>query len=233
MSKKVIRRLGERLNHIFQWIESAEPYGNIWDLCCDHGRLGLHLHERYSNTCVTLVDKVARIVDKLVADYGDLNDGRLHFKVADVCQLEITAQKRTLVIIAGVGGQNLIAMLEAILVRLPVGDRLEFMLSPNSHMFELRKFLRARSFALIDEAFVVEKSFCHEHLWLRFTQNATDDLGQYDGGQVSEVGDNLWQNMTDTKRTYIRKLLGHYQRQRDNEPSALSYSALKAYGRLL
>lgn len=233
MTKKVIRRLGERLNHIFQWVDSSPTYDDIWDLCCDHGRLGLHLHERHSSSCVYLVDKVASIMDTLAVNYAEFNDGRLYFKAMDVCELNITVEKRTLVIIAGVGGQNIMVMLESILAQLHIGERLEFMLSPNSHLFELRRFLKEKSFGLINEAFITEKSFSHEHLWLSFVKHSTANEVYSEYEPVSAVGDSLWHNMTDIKRVYIGKLIQHYQRMLDNNPSRLSDAALKAYGRLL
>lgn len=230
MAEKVIRRLGERLAHIFQWVSTAQEYDDIWDLCCDHGRLGLHLHKRHLNSHVYLVDKVASIIDRLEKDFGGLDDGRLSFKTADASALNITAEKNTLVIIAGVGGQNLIAMLEGIVDRLDDGAALDFILSPNYHMFELRTFLQARPFTLINEAFVTEKSFSHEHLWLRYDSASSVDSTLK---PVTAVGDSLWQCMTNTKRIYISKLIQHYQCMLDNNGSTNAKEALKAYECLL
>lgn len=253
MNKKVIRRLGERLDHLFEWVGRAESYDNIWDLCCDHGRLGLHLHERHKRTDVYLVDRVDQLIDRLVADYSWKDDGRLYFRAADVGQLNIIVRHRTLVIIAGIGGENLITMLQSILSRMSQGQTIEFMLSPNTHIFELRRFLQKRHFGLIDEAFITEKGKCHEHLWLSYEKGTilgadqikTQVTSQIDdqvidsaqGGdlceRVSVVGDRLWSPMTDIKRSYIRKLLAHYQRRQDNNDSVLSQMALNAYGCLL
>ncbi len=233
MPEKIVRRLGERLDHIYQWINSAQAYSSIWDLCCDHGRLGLHLHKRHPHAQVYLVDKIPSIVDKLAADFGWLDDGRLHFLTADACELDIAADNRTLVIVAGVGGQNTVAILQAILARFKAGDRVDFILSPNSHMFELRAFLRSTGFGLMDETFVTEKSFSHEHLWLRYEHadsDASSDLGLQ---QVSEVGASLWQSMTDIKRTYLHKLIQHYQRMLKHSYSPSIDAAIKAYKRLL
>lgn len=233
MAEKVVRRLGERLDHVFRWVGSADSYDFIWDLCCDHGRLGLHLHKSHPNTYVYLVDKVAAIVDKLATDYSELNDGRLHFKTADVCQLNIATEKRTLVIVAGVGGQNLITMLEGLLARLGPEAAVDFILSPNSHMFELRAFLQSRPFTLIDEAFVTEKGFSHEHLWLRYSNCSNGALAHSEFKSVSAVGYSLWHDMTDIKRVYICKLQQHYQRMLDYRYSEISDAALKAYGEVL
>jgi tRNA (adenine22-N1)-methyltransferase len=230
MTEKVIRRLGERLEHVFEWVNSAQTYDDIWDLCCDHGRLGLHLSKRHLSSNVYLVDKVASIIDKLERDFGELEDDRLSFITADAGELSIPTTKNTLVIIAGVGGQNLIAMLEGIVARLDEGAALDFILSPNYHMFELRAFLQARPFTLIDEAFVTENNFSHEHLWLRY-----DSVSSVDSNSkpVTAIGDSLWQCMTKTKRIYIGKLILHYQRMLDNNDSGNAKQALKAYQCLL
>lgn len=230
MTEKVIRRLGERLEHIFEWLNTAQHYDDIWDLCCDHGRLGLHLHQRHLNSHVYLVDKIASIIDKLESDFGELDDGRLSFKTADASELNISTKKNTLVIIAGVGGQNLIAMLEGIVARLDEGAVLDFILSPNYHMYELRSYLQAKPFTLINEAFVTEKNFSHEHLWIRY-----DSVSSVDSSNkpVTAVGDSLWQGMTKTKRMYIAKLILHYQRIWDNDNSTNAKDALEAYECLL
>jgi len=238
MTQKIVRRLGERLNHIFRWVDSAQPYDTIWDVCCDHGRLGLHLHKRHLNAHVYLVDKVAAIIDQVVEDFGYLDDGRLSFITADARELEaleVVPQKRTLVIIAGVGGNSLITMLEGVLTRLGGEVALDFMLSPNCQTFELREFLRGRPFCLIDEAFVTEKKFSHEHFWVRYDsrRSSIGEGARTECVPVSTIGDGLWKEMTDTKRAYVRKLLCHYQRMLDNRKSTLAGAAIKAYTRLL
>lgn len=232
--KKIVRRLGDRLDHLFQWVGATESYRVIWDLCCDHGRLGLHLHQRHPNSQVILVDRVAGIIDKLREDYRALGDDRLLFKTADAAQLAIATEKRTLVIIAGVGGENVIAMLEGILSRLDTDAGLEFMLSANSRMFELRAFLRSRSFTLIDEAFVTEKNFSHEHLWLRYDSSAnTGGLTPAGLEPVSAIGASLWHDMNDTKRRYLHRLLQHHQRRLHNRDGTCSDQAIQAYRPLL
>lgn len=233
MHQKSVRRLGSRLEHIFHWIQSVDEYDYIWDLCCDHGRLGLHLHQHNPKANIYLVDKVVKIVDKLIEDYRHLNSGRLHFQSADVCELSIPAEKRTLVILAGVGGQNTITMLSSILNRLSDGDVLEFILSPNAHVFELRQFLRLKGFELIKEEFVGENGFYHEHIWLGYTHPiASGELG-VEYPEVSAVGESLWKEMTDAKNAYLNKLVSHYQRMLDNGDKGISKAALDAYSRWL
>jgi Predicted SAM-dependent methyltransferase len=222
MDDKIIRRLGQRLNHIFQWINSANTYSTIWDICCDHGRLGLHLHQRFPTTHIHLVDKVASIINTLETDYASLNDGRLHFIAADATRLSLPAEQRSLVIIAGVGGQNLQAILKGIIDRLKKGSAVEFILSPNSHTFELRSFLREQHFTLIEESFVTEKNFSHEHLWLRYhCGRSPAQLNTESFQPVTIIGDSLWRDMSNIKRTYIHKLIRHYERMQSESRLSL------------
>lgn len=260
MTEKIIRRLGVRLNHLYQWVDSNQGYDEIWDLCCDHGRLGLHLHQHHIHSRVYLVDKVAAIVDKLAVDYASLNDGRIFFKCADARELQFSGRARRLVIVAGVGGQSLMAMLEGIIENLDTDasadctsdiDRtsdidctshidskveLDFLLSPNSHTFELRGFLQANHFGLIDEAFISENGFSHEHLWLRYNkynQYGIASDSKVPTKPVTAIGDSLWLDMTDVKRRYLDKLVQHYQRMRGGKEASVAEAALAAYGRVL
>lgn len=214
----VVRRLGHRLNHLYQWALACADYDDIWDLCCDHGRLGLHLHqalkalESATPSHVHLVDCVPGIIESLSDRYSPLlMDPCLSIHCLDAGDIPLPSNGRQLILIAGIGAGTMVNIVQKIIHRLDVHSvrdtepNVEFMLSPNFNALELRHFLRQHSFELLKEEFVTDKGQHHEHLHLQYCPNV-------DGCRtVSPVGSDLWTPWTAEKRQYIKKLMTHYE----------------------
>ena len=256
MTKVVVRRLGSRLAHIFQWLEEEAPYDELWDLCCDHGRLGLHIHQTQSNTRVHLVDVVPSIIDILQDKYKTLEDGRLFFKLASAEDISLADVQRQAIVIAGVGGATIIEILEGILrnnlallenLRRLTHDNinqstsgpclgrpcLDLILSPNTHIFELRRYLKNSPFNLVKEAFVSERRYYHEHLFLRLGHQ--DQLGNTADDDIlaSDTGKSLWQPFTKEKKRYIEKRIMRYKNIKRVDELENAREAYQAYELLL
>ncbi len=206
----IVRRLGARLQHLYFWAESAGPFTDVWDLCCDHGRFGLHVYQAQRNAppaqcCrVHLNDCVPHIIDNLQRRYADWLGEYLSIDCRDAGEIALPESGRQLIVLAGVGGGTIAGILRRLLSKsetqkLPPMDLL---LSPNRHAFELRLFLREQPFELVQEAFVSEKGSHHEHLHLRLHSASN---------KPSLVGDALWQPLTSDKRDYINAQIGHYR----------------------
>ena len=229
----IIRRLTSRLAHIQQWIDQQSTYHDIWDLCCDHGHLGLHLHRDHKSTHVHLIDKIPSIIDKIKEKYATLIDSRLHVKKIDAQDIVLTGTPRQMIIIAGVGGGTVKALLQAIIAN-PKNDSqypIDFILSPNAHTFELRNYLNSKTknsmFELIKEEFVSDNSKHHEHLFVRLhTQKQNIE------NHVSTTGESIWLPFNSTKEAYIEKLIQHYARINTFKETTLTCNAEKEYKRL-
>ena len=255
-----IRQLGTRLDHIYQWViteATANPshYTDIWDLCCDHGRLGMHLSQAapLNNSHIHLVDCVPSILENLHARYSAALNPKLSFTLADAGNIEFIRRGPQAIIIAGVGGRTIIAILAALLARgLPhqiaettiettTGTTIkktietaagftDFFISPNSDAFELRCFIKANHFALIKEEFVSENGFHHEHLLLRhgaFAYSHKNPIAQTDAGQT------LWLSLDQDKKNYLNKLLKHHQLSYQFKHLTLDREAADAYQTIL
>lgn len=218
VSEPSIRRLGLRLNHLYQWAFASGPYDDVWDLCCDHGRLGLHWHQAFSRpqqslaTRVHLVDRVPGIVDALLVRYGHRISPQLSISCADAAEIPLAPSGRQLIVIAGVSGAGVMRLVGRIVQRLELaadvsmGAEYEFMLSPNLDTFELRHFLRQCSLDLLAEEFVAENGQGYEHLHLRYCRTGMPRNG------ISVVGARIWSPLTEDKVRYLRKLTLHYRR---------------------
>ena len=244
-----LRRLDKRLEAIFQWA-SLSQYDDIYDLCCDHGRLGIHLHRNFPEARVHLVDQVPKIIHALKSKFHYLDQNNIRFTCAKAEALSFDITGRKLFIIAGVGGETAIEILNSLLEKIHNKRRLsgavdtngvntvsrdlptiDFIISPNSHVYHLRKYLRLKRLSLVDEAFIQSNGRYHEHLWLKYS---TDALGMNSESLpiVSAVGEKIWQLPSAIHKDYIQKLLQHYTRVSQHHACEMSKEALVEYKKL-
>lgn len=231
----VLRRLDARLGHLFHWATESRPYADIWDLCCDHGRLGLHLYhgQEAANSNVHLIDCVPEIVDKLRFRYSSWLGDRLRVRCLNAGAVDLPRSGRQLVFIAGVSSATVAALLAEIIQGLQSEPprsaefQLEFMLSPNFSTFELRAFLRRGPFELLKEQFVSARGHHHEHLHLRY--HPQEEIFN----RVSLVGDSIWSPLDNNKKKYLTKFLKHYQNCAKLAGDPLAQVAVDAYRNVL
>lgn len=230
-----VRRLGSRLHHLYQWALAAGPFADIWDLCCDHGRLGLHLYQSHltepacARCQVHLVDCVPHIIDDLKNRYAHWEGEYLAINCRDSGETDLPGGGRQLVMVAGVSGGTIVNIIARLLRAERHGrtEPIEFMLSPNRNAFELRGFLREHNFELLQEEFVTENGWHHEHLHLRL--HATG--GDFD--RPDPVGTRLWHPLTPAKIDYLKSRVVHYRKGAERGGHASARAAMNAYQRLL
>lgn len=235
----VVRRLGARLEHLYRWALAAGHFDEVWDLCCDHGRLGLHLHRALlqqgsaSKSRVHLVDRVPEIVHELESRYSSLISPRLTVRCLDAGDITLPERGRQLILLAGIGGGTVVNMLTKLfqqMAALAVNNPdagFDIMLSPNLHMFELRRFLRQQNVELIKEEFITEKGRSHEHLHLRYRPGVSEYR------RIHPVGEEIWHPLSDEKEHYLRKLLAHYKNCRQINGNVDTVDAIAEYSRVL
>ncbi len=155
----------KRLQAIAQLVNS--DYLNIWDCCCDHGLLGIELLEKTAAT-VHFVDCEKHLIDKLKAEMLNLPQyaGRWRAHLAQVETLRLDGVKRQLLIIAGVGGDTCIKMVEALLKNHP-GLEMDFILCPVRQIEHLRMALADHELGLLQECLVEERGRFYEVVHLR------------------------------------------------------------------
>lgn len=230
----IIRRLTLRLAHIQQWIDQQDTYHDIWDLCCDHGHLGLHLHHNHPLTHIYLIDKIPSIIHKIREKYTALIDFRMHIQELDAQDIVLRGTPRQMIIIAGIGGGTIKSLLQAIIANPQNASQhaIDFIISPNAHTFELRNYLYntidGKVFELINEAFITDNNKHHEHIFVRLHPENTDIKNR-----VSTTGNNIWLPFNSTKEKYLKKLIEHYTRINIFKGTPLTIDAENKYKRLL
>ena len=213
-----------RLNTLKKMIRHRYAY--IWDCCCDHGLLGISLLDDDLADQVHFVDQVDTLIvslDKKLSNQYDPSRWKTHcIDTALLClpNTESDEEAAHLVVIAGVGGDLLIALVKAILANNP-DLPIEFILCPVRQNYQVRQALIEANMSLIDEALVKEKGLYYEVL----------HVSTVEGKSVSSVGSLMWDFSEEEHRTYLKRTLEHYHRRLRGDPEQVmpiiqQYSAL-------
>ena len=233
-------KLGKRLRTLAALVPStinaadtaAPAYHHLWDVCCDHGHLGLTLFEQQKAPYVHLVDCVPSITDKLQPQCISLANGeqrQLSVHCLDANQLPLAHyQGRHLVIIAGVGG-DLAGDLVANICEYNPNTDFDILVCPVRYTPELRGQLASKDFSLRFEHLVEERQRIYEVI------GASRSCNQPAKPAVSLCGDQLWQyHCADSRAralTYAQQQLAHYQRKQatgcpDNQRRIAAYHSI-------
>ncbi len=210
-------KLGSRLQTIDNLV--SKPYQHIWDCCCDHGLLGMALLNRAAASKIHFVDIVEPLMKELSLSLQSLNSPNL-WKVhcLDVAQLPLVYEETTLasevisltnsltnvprhlIIIAGVGGERLIELMQGIRAKHP-HTHLEFILCPVHHNFKVREYLAGQSMGLIEEVLIKENKRFYEVL----------QVTTHGDQKVSLVGCDMWDFDDVDHQMYLQRTIEHYQ----------------------
>jgi tRNA (adenine22-N1)-methyltransferase len=209
--------LGRRLRALRDAV--SDPYQEIWDLCCDHGFLGMALLDKQAANKLHFVDQLPVITEPLSKVLKQYPSQCYQVHTCPAEQISINAAKKTLVIIAGVGGETVIDILEALASHNTLSN-VELLLSPANSTYELRTYLREKQFGLIKEAAVFERRRGYEILHVQ--KNHSFPMVDAIGG--------LWDIARPEHRNYLQTLLEHYQKRLKNpKQKALAESVVRQY----
>ncbi|WP_372941129.1 tRNA (adenine(22)-N(1))-methyltransferase TrmK [Shewanella sp.] len=210
-------KLGQRLTQLNDMIPTG--YTHIWDCCCDHGLLGAALLSRQAAATIHFVDIVPNLMQqlerKLERFYPLQTSPQWQVHCMDVAQIPLSDHPETpLVIIAGVGGDLMIELVNSICRNNPE-QHIDFMLCPVHHQYELRQKLIQLNCRLINEILLEENHRFYEILYVsRHSKASSHDNDP--STLISPVGSKLWQVSTeqqlDIAKRYLDKVLKHYQK---------------------
>jgi tRNA (adenine22-N1)-methyltransferase len=154
-------KLSKRLTTLLDMIDSPRDF---YDMCCDHGKLGLAAAQRGIER-VHFVDPVKSIIEDLKQVSEEQN---LSFYVARA--QEIRPTNDSTVSIAGVGVNLGIDILDNLS---SVSTNIDYILNLNGDHFVLRKYLASNNFSLLDEKLVYENKQFYEILKIKKSQEGT------------------------------------------------------------
>ncbi|MCW3171095.1 tRNA (adenine(22)-N(1))-methyltransferase [Shewanella subflava] len=227
-------KLSHRLSHIVKMI--PPQYEHIWDCCCDHGLLGAQILDQKLSTTTHFVDIVPELMQqvehKLQLFYPLNTDTPPHWQVhcIDVAQLPLHQyQGRQLVIIAGVGGDLMLQMVQQLMNAHP-SLSLDFLLCPVHHVAKLRAMLNASYCQLLDEQLICDNMRYYELLYI--SRPAADQINLTTDPLISLFGNKIWQTDCAEQsliiKGYLNKLLTHYKKAAKSI-SAVDISVIEGY----
>lgn len=214
MANKV--KISKRIETIARSINPEFP--EVWDLCCDHGKIGTHILKSYPKEQILTVhfnDKLVHQIDslrmKLSRDYGE----RVQLHSRDARQLKISSLKAS-IIIAGIGGDLMLSILESLFQIIDYKNYC-WVLSPHSKQLKVRAYLREKNLKLDNEELIFDSGVYYQILTLQGDGKGPSNFGENWWGKPSEVILNYYSKEL-KYLTLKNKKTGHFQ----NELSELS-----------
>ena len=219
--------LSKRLEQIDQMIVTR--YDHIWDCCCDHGLLGMHLLERNAGQTIHFVDSVKPLIDTLASQLlafdtktkTSILSNRWQVHCLNAANIITQHSDSNLVIISGVGGELIIDLVKAIL-KTNAKQALEFILCPVHHNYKVRKSLIDLGLGLVNEKLVKENHRFYEVIHVATTSTQT----------ISAVGSMMWNFTRQDDLDYLNQTIAHYRRMQNSNNKILLntvHTILKAY----
>lgn len=161
-------RLSPRLSVIYELIEKLQqqyPYPCIWDCCCDHGYLGIKILANELCEKIIFVDQLTHLIEQLSGKLAE-SEGRHELITADAGELSFKAGQRHLVILAGVGGDTSVEIVEAIEDRHPA-VQIDYIFCPSTSQKALREYLANNNFQQAYEGLVCDNKRYYEILYVK------------------------------------------------------------------
>ncbi|GGB77680.1 tRNA (adenine(22)-N(1))-methyltransferase TrmK [Shewanella inventionis] len=227
-------KLGLRLTQLNDMIPTG--YLHIWDCCCDHGLLGAALLSRQASPTIHFVDIVPNLMqqleDKLQRFYPRQPIPQWHVHCIDVAKLPLSDYSESpLVVIAGVGGDLMIELVNSICLQNPQ-LHIDFLLCPVHHQYELRQHLIKLECRLIDEKLIEENRRFYEILYIRRDPKLPVNVANDSLTDIDPIGNVIWQAsdaaQQDIAMRYLAKTIAHYSRINQSRSGNTS-QALKEY----
>lgn len=141
--KKLVRNVGVRISTLVELIDEELP---LWDLCSDHGQIGLFALESGKVSDVTFVDIREHLIAQLAAKIEELADGKYKISLItdDILKMKLPLSPVNFVI-AGVGTNLIMEFLSRLRER--KGDRVICNTHQSPEIFEKKlKFLGIQEF---------------------------------------------------------------------------------------
>lgn len=158
----------------------------VWDIGCDHGKVGLSFKENHHIEAINLVDPAEDVINGLTLKLKDAYITNPSIKIIkNKGQNLIISTSNNIIFIAGMGGKEISEIVKALLPQLDSSST--FIISPHRKILELRSCLKDMEITLLDEKVIFENDQYYLILALR---------PGLQGEKVSPYGDKLWRDKT-------------------------------------
>lgn len=233
-------KISKRLAMIDKMV--ASTHHHIWDCCCDHGHLGMTLLERQAAQHIHFVDIVPSITKNLAQRLNqrfcaEQDQWQIHtLDALDIPIDQYSVEQRHLIIIAGLGGEQSLQLVQGLIEKYPNND-LQFLLCPLRHHYTLRLGLAKLSLSLVAEQLLKEQKWYYEIIHLTNYVNAVG-CERIAKNPIIATGSLLWSEPNALHQEYLMQIMQHYQRvlrslDASSEQHRLTQTMLTQYGQVL
>ena len=176
----------------------------VWDICCDHGQIGLSFLPHKE---VHFVDIVPAIMERLELSLlsSDIPRGKYHIHLSDAKELcTESPSKNNCFIIVGIGADLIIQILKNI----PNSKNIEYIVCAHQYPHKLRDHLIQNQYFVQDEVLVQESGQFYEIL----------KISKYKGQPISPIGEMLWDGEIENSFLYLKKRIAYFNKKAEFNP---------------
>jgi tRNA (adenine22-N1)-methyltransferase len=214
--------LSLRLQALLDSLQYSDTlYQDIWDCCCDHGYLGMAILQQGLCEHMYLVDKVPHIMTALSTKMQGFDAASFTLLTADAADLQLLGNRRHCVIVAGVGGQTTMDILQTICQK-HSGQEIDFLICPTTGIEDLRDYLMDANFILLAEQLLQEQGKFYEIMLLRSNSQAENASPLSLCGSFTGVDGPIF-------ASYLQQRIEHMQRRVLGDTRARSMQRLDEY----
>jgi tRNA (adenine22-N1)-methyltransferase len=207
-------KLSQRLSLLHSYHHNTS---SIWDIGCDHGLLGLSFLEVEEVKEIHLVDPSSLVIHdlklKLKDSYITKGSFKIHVHEKRGQDVVLNTERKT-IFVAGMGGQEIKEILQALLPQLSPDDQV--VISPHRKILDLREYLASSPFRLVKEEITFENDQYYQVMGLSLDQKYAPVSLYGEGVFEGEMGQN-----------YKNHQILHFQRHKDVDSMAY-FAYLKA-----
>lgn len=193
-------------------------YSDIWDTCCDHGKLGEGLIQHFPKSIIHFNDIAPHIVKKLESKLKNISRERYTLNTLDARKIKIR-NDNTLIYICGIGGKLAIEIVNSLVNENTYN--FELILCTHYHQCELRKFLRNNNFKLVRSELIDHQGRQYETIYVSRSR----------GHSIPPFSEELFNNKCLKSKAYFKKVMLHHENYINH--SEFSKEIYKTYRELL
>lgn len=200
-------KLSKRLKHFSTFYQGQSI---IWDIGCDHGQLGLSFVHHPHQPAIHLVDPALPVIKTLRMKLQDSDIPKVQIFHNKGQDLKLSSAQSHFIFIAGMGGPEIISILENLFPQLKEEDQV--FISPHTKVLEVREFLRSQGECLLKEEVIFESGIWYPHFLLgrkgRLSSVFGDEIYQGEiGGQYREhLIEKLSKHRDNNSKSYLNFL---------------------------
>lgn len=207
-------KTSKRIKAIVNMAEGS--YDHVWDICCDHGKIGILFAQQHQIHSIHFVDQVPSITEELKAKLNSYIPKHIYFDVITGPgeKLQIENKQKNLFILAGIGSETIIDILNNFKNQKLLNN--DFLISSHKHPHKIRQYLIENNLKLFKEILIYDGNQYYEMMLVSMKAPHS----------ITLVGDLMWDFQNTKHIDYFNRLV-HYNKLKAKNGDLSASSQLK------